>query len=324
MRFIVYGAGAVGGTLAARLTIAGLEVVALARGPQFEALRRDGLRLETPETSHTTRFDVHEDPASIHWRDDDVILLCMKSQDTREALQRLRDAGVREQAVACVQNGVANERMALRVFANVHAVCVMLPCSFLQPGVVRAYSVPRPGILDIGRYPAGSDATDVAVSEAFERAGFGSRPDPEVMHAKYGKLLMNLGNAGGAAMGPAFKASPWADSVRSEGERALTAAGIGWSSVGADNERRKALMSVQPVNGENHPGSSSWQSLQRGAGSLETDYLNGEIVLLGRLHGVPTPVNAYFCELAHRMLAQGLPAGSISAAQVAAECPPGA
>jgi 2-dehydropantoate 2-reductase len=37
-------------------------------------------------------------------------------------------------------------------------------------------------------------------------------------------------------------------------------------------------------------GGSTWQSMTRG-GSLETDYLNGEISLLGALHGVPTPVN---------------------------------
>ena len=39
-------------------------------------------------------------------------------------------------------------------------------------------------------------------------------------------------------------------------------------------------------------GGSSWQSLVRGTGTIETDFLNGEIVLLGRLHGIPTPVNA--------------------------------
>jgi 2-dehydropantoate 2-reductase len=39
-------------------------------------------------------------------------------------------------------------------------------------------------------------------------------------------------------------------------------------------------------------GNSTWQSLVRGAGSVETDYFNGEIALLGRLHGVPAPINA--------------------------------
>ena len=55
--------------------------------------------------------------------------------------------------------------------------------------------------------------------------------------------------------------------------------------------RRGDRLRLQPVDGELRPGGSSWQSLARGVGTIETDYLNGEIVLLGRLHGVPTPAN---------------------------------
>jgi 2-dehydropantoate 2-reductase len=47
------------------------------------------------------------------------------------------------------------------------------------------------------------------------------------------------------------------------------------------------------------PGSSSWQSLARGTGNIEADFLNGEIVLLGRLHGTPTPANAVLQRLAN-------------------------
>ena len=53
----------------------------------------------------------------------------------------------------CAQNGVANERAALRLFANVYGMCVMCPTGHLEPGVVEAYSSPVTGLLDIGRYP---------------------------------------------------------------------------------------------------------------------------------------------------------------------------
>lgn len=49
---------------------------------------------------------------------------------------------------------------------------------------------------------------------------------------------------------------------------------------------------MQPVIGESRAGGSSWQSLARAAGTFETDYVNGEIVVLGRLHGIATPANA--------------------------------
>ena len=62
---------------------------------------------------------------------------------------------------------------------------------------------------------------------------------------------------------------------------------------------------VRRSTGRERAGSSSWQSLARGTGAIETDYLNGEIVLLGRLHGVPTPVNAALCALAERYAREG-------------------
>jgi len=64
-------------------------------------------------------------------------------------------------------------------------------------------------------------------------------------------------------------------------------------------ERRGDVLRIQPIAGRHRSGGSSWQSLARGSGSIETDYLNGEIVLLGRLHGIPTPVNALLQRLAN-------------------------
>jgi ketopantoate reductase len=51
------------------------------------------------------------DPTEIEIRSDDAILLTMKTQHTLAALERLRAAGVREQPIFCVQNGIANERL---------------------------------------------------------------------------------------------------------------------------------------------------------------------------------------------------------------------
>jgi 2-dehydropantoate 2-reductase len=59
-------------------------------------------------------------------------------------------------------------------------------------------------------------------------------------------------------------------------------------------------------------GSSSAQSLARGAGSIETDYLNGEIIMLGRRHGVPTPINAYFAGVTQTMVSNGQAAGTLT------------
>ncbi len=63
-------------------------------------------------------------------------------------------------------------------------------------------------------------------------------------------------------------------------------------------------------------GGSSWQSLARRAGSIEADYLNGEIALLGRLHGVATPVNAALQEVANELARAGDPPESLSFAEL--------
>lgn len=65
--------------------------------------------------------------------------------------------------------------------------------------------------------------------------------------------------------------------------------------------RRGALIQQHPVHGESRAGGSSWQSVARGATSIETDYLNGEIVLLGRRHDVPTPVNTLLGRIASQV-----------------------
>jgi 2-dehydropantoate 2-reductase len=76
-------------------------------------------------------------------------------------------------------------------------------------------------------------------------------------------------------------------------------------------------MRMGQVEGAGRSGSSTEQSLARGTGSVETDYLNGEVVLLGRLHGVPVPVNAALCEVGRRMVAQRLAVGSFPEADLA-------
>ena len=61
------------------------------------------------------------------------------SHEVKGSIVRLGD-------IATVFDSVENERVALRFFANVYGMCVMLPASHLVPGAVQAYSAPTPGI----------------------------------------------------------------------------------------------------------------------------------------------------------------------------------
>lgn len=76
-----------------------------------------------------------------------------------------------------------------------------------------------PGLLDLGRYPAGVDETALSVAAAFTKAGFVSEPRDDIMRWKYRKLVMNLGNAVTALCGTGSgSAAQVTELLRAEGE----------------------------------------------------------------------------------------------------------
>jgi 2-dehydropantoate 2-reductase len=312
MRFVVYGAGAIGGVLGGRLHEAGHEVVLVARGPHLAAIQANGLRIDSRLGGVTVPATAVGDPREIEFRADDVVFLCMKSQHTEDAVRTLAATAPSGIGVVSVQNGVANELTALRYFANVYGMCVMCPAVHLEPGIVEASSAPVSGILDVGRYPHGVDELAEAVSAAVATATFHSVPRPDIMRWKYGKLMNNLSNALDALCGPAMRGSELDDEARDEARACLAAAGIPFVDREEDRARRGDVIRWEPGGGKSRPGASSWQSLARGTGSIEADYLNGEIVMLGRLHGIDTPVNLALQQLANQAAREQWAAGSVS------------
>ncbi len=308
MRFVVLGAGAIGGAAGARLFQAGHDVTLVARGAHGRALEESGLRFEAPGETVTLPIPTVSEPALVTWTDDTVVLLGVKGQDTEHALTQLSVAPP-SIAVVCLQNGVENERRVLRHFADTYGVCVMCPATQLEPGVIQVHSAPVSGMLDLGRFPSGLDDRGQAIADAIDATAFQSIARPDIMRWKYRKLLMNLANAAEALAGPAGRFSPLAKEAQREGVAALEAAGIDVASAEEDRERRDDYLQMAPTSSGEWQGGSSWQSLARGAGSIEAEFLNGEIVMLGRLHGVPTPVNALLGRLAVRAAVEGQPPG---------------
>lgn len=316
---MIHGAGAIGGTIGGRLFEHGHDVVLVARGAHGEACRRDGLTLRTADGEVTLAVPTVLHPSELTIDPGvDVVVLAMKTQDTSDALDALVEVAPRTTPIVCAQNGVENERLALRRFGNVHGMCVMLPATHLEPGVVEVSSTPVSGILDVGRFPAGSDATTEAVAGALSSSSFSSHAVDDVMRRKYAKLLMNLGNALDAACGPGARRSPIYAAARAEALACFAAARIDVATDEEDRARRGDLLQVKPIDGRPRGGSSMWQSLARGTGRTEVDFLNGEVVLLGRLHGVPTPANSLCVDVAHELARTGAPPGSIDLADLEA------
>jgi 2-dehydropantoate 2-reductase len=322
MRHIVYGAGGIGGVMGARLHQSGHDVVLIARGAHYEAIRDKGLRVQSAEEDVTLEIRVEDHPSKVGLTDDDVLYLGMKSQDTQDALFTLRDiAPPPDLPVVSLQNGVTNEPAILRFFANAYGICVMCPTNYTEPGVVQAYSAPITGLLDIGRYPTGVDDTAEAIAASLRASTYESQARPDIMRWKYGKLLMNLGNGIDAMCGPAARGTDLFRLVRREGVDVLRAAGIDFVDRDEDAGRRGSFMQMRPIEGLDRGGGSTWQSLDRGTGSVETDYLNGEITKLGRELGIPTPANELMQRETARCAREGVPAGSVDPSHLIAQLP---
>jgi 2-dehydropantoate 2-reductase len=304
MRYVVFGAGAIGGLVGARLFQSGADVTLIARGAHGRALQ-SGLVLEAPGESVTLPIPAATEASAVSWTDDTVVLLGVKGQHTEDALRQLVTVAAPATPVVCMQNGVENERRVLRRFPNTYAMCVMCPATHLRPGVIQAHSAPVSGLLDIGRYEAGVDDVAQAIADALDATTFQSVARPDIMRWKYRKLIMNLANAVEALCGPAGRGSAVAREAQREGEVVLRAAGIAVASVEEDRARRADHLQMRSTASGEWSGGSSWQSLARGTGSIEAEFLNGEIVLLGALHDVPTPVNALLQRLALQVAANG-------------------
>ena len=316
MEYVVLGAGAIGGVVGGRLLQAGCGVSVIARGAHLEMLQARGLRIESPVKTETVPLRAVGDAREIDWRAHPVVLMAVKSQHTLAALFDLAGVAPPETPIVCLQNGIANEPAALRLFRNVQGVSVACPTSHLEPGVVQAWSTPVTGLLDIGRYPLGSDQISEAVAADLRSATFSSNPIDDIRRWKHRKLLTNLGNAIEAVCGPHERIGPLNDILLAEGESVMSAAGLETATVEEDRTRRGDLLQLGEIAGHTRPGGSSWQSLRRGTGDIETDYLNGEIVLLGRTHGVPTPANELMQRLARELASNRVNPGTTPTASI--------
>lgn len=312
MRYIIYGAGGIGGALGGHLFHRGHDVVLICRGEQTTAIQRRGLTLKTPVETLQLPIRAVGHPRELVFAKDDVIILTMKSQDTDPALRDLQQAGGADVAVICCQNGVDNERMAARRFSRVYGMVVWVPTTYLEPGVVLHQAAPVGGILDAGCYPHGVDPLITQVTTDISAAGFSAKPDPQIMRWKYTKLLSNLRNALQAICGLEAAGGEVARATRQEALACYKAAGIAFVPEDDMRERVQKEITMGRIEGHPRSGGSTWQSLVRGQSAIEVDYLNGEIVLLGKLHGVPTPYNQLLQRVANDMARTGKKPGSVT------------
>jgi 2-dehydropantoate 2-reductase len=316
---VVIGAGAIGAPIAAQLFEHEHSVVLVARGANYDAIAADGIEVATPEQTRRSKVDVVNGVSSLVTRPDDVVVLCVKSQDTPDVLEELVRVAAPDTAIFCAQNGVANERVVSQHFAHTYGVCVMSPASYLEPGRVEVFSAPVIGVLDVGRWPTGVDETAIELASVLGDSGFASMATDEIETLKWGKLLSNILNALEVLCGRDAMSDPLAGQVLEEAVACLTAEGVDVARAQSLADERSQLVNYHSIGGIRRVGSSSWQSVLRGTGNIETDYLNGEIVALGQRFGIATPVNELLQRRANEMARSGAAPGTVSVEELHAE-----
>jgi 2-dehydropantoate 2-reductase len=300
MRFIIYGAGGIGSIMGGHLARTGHDVVLIGRPGHVTAINKRGLRLVTPTGTYVLEIPAFTSPDQIRFTGEDVVCLCMKSQDTEAALADLK-AAIADIPVFCFQNGVRNEELAARYFTGVYGVMVRVGARYLEDGKVIAHRDP-PGWYIIGRYPKGTDELLETFAGYIREAGYLVKTVNDVMPYKWGKLIANIGNAIDAITNADWETNmPIFRAAIEEARDIVARAGINW--VSQEQVARDWPEITAPLRGsldvEQH--SSTWQSLARYQGSVETGFLNGEIVRVAKSLGTRAPINEKLVEITQEM-----------------------
>lgn len=287
-RIAVVGAGAVGGYFGGMLARAGAPVTMIGRQTFADAVKRNGLILDTLQFQETVRPEAAAEMSAA--RGAEVLLFCVKTTDTETAARELAPFLSPHAIVVSMQNGVDN-------VARIRAASGM---DALPAAVYVAASVPEPGrIKHVGRgdlvIGPQSERTQ-RVAGLFERAGVPCRLSDNVEGELWAKLVMNCAANAVSALGRVT----YGEIVASEEARKLVAqvvtevlavaraAGIRVS--GMENPQAGITAALKLAKVMSRATSSTAQDLARGK-RTEIDSLNGYVAHRGEALGVPAPVN---------------------------------
>lgn len=324
IRYVIFGAGAIGAAIGGLLNRAGLRVVCVARPAVAEALKR-GMVIEEHGARTVLTADAVTAVDQLSPETGDVAFITTKSQASEEAATELSQVYDENLPVVCLQNGVRNEDIVAERFKAVYAGLVFFSGVQLEPSLI---GLPQGRTVAIGCYPDGLDDRARRFCADLTRAGLDALCSPYVMAMKWGKLIANLNNATTTITGYWLeRAMADADmrtlmlAVREEGLRVADAAGIAVeppadqpSPIRIREMTTKLREPPKPEGANNlddqeRTYSSMWQDLYLGRKQNEAEFLNGEIIARGKKLGIPTPYNSTLLEIVNRMFAEGLKPG---------------
>ena len=289
MRVAAMAAGAVGGYFGARLAAAGHDVAFVARGAHRDALRREGLRIESAIGNlHLKDINVTDDPKQVG--PVDLVLFAVKLWDTETAGEQTRPLVGPRTRVITLQNGVDSVERLAPILGDEHAIggATYVVTNIAQPGVIRhtgAIARVRCGRLD--RRP---DAILAGYVDEMKHANIDITLADDMLLDLWKKFVLLSGTSSITAS----TRQPLGVIRDDEDMRAFLfklmhetltvgqAAGIVFPQD-FPAELENAVRGFSPA-----MKASMANDLEAG-NRLELDWLTGKVVALGRKHAIPTP-----------------------------------
>lgn len=292
MRVAAMAAGAVGAYFGARMQAAGHEVFYIARGAHLDALKKNGLKIESYHGDlHLPEVNATDDPATVG--PVDVVLFAVKLWDTEKAAEQMKPLIGPDTRVVTLQNGVDSYERIAPIIGAGHAI----------PGITYVVSViDKPGVIKqtgqfqqiiCATHDGRPDAKLAAFIEAGKAAGFEAILSDDIQRDRWHKFIFLTGTSGATAvtrttMGPILKdpdLRALLTNIMSETLRVGQAKG-----VAVDPDYVNNRLAFADANVPDSMKASMANDLDRG-NRLELDWLAGKVRQLGKELNVPTPVN---------------------------------
>lgn len=282
MKTAVMGAGAVGCYYGGMLARAGHDVTLVTRPQHVDAVRRDGLRLQT--RTFDERVPLHASTEASGVRNAQLVLFCVKSTDTESAGAAMAPHLPSDAIVLSLQNGVDNAERLSRVIGRAVVPAVV----YVATEMAGAGHVLHHGRGDLVIGPA---LRSEALVETFAAAGVPVQVSDNVIGALWAKLIVNCAYNAMSAIsqlpyGRLVQGAGVPDVMLDVVQECLAVASA-WR-IDVPGDMADAVPSIALA----MPGqlSSTAQDLARAKPS-EIDHLNGYVVRQGAARGVATPVN---------------------------------
>jgi 2-dehydropantoate 2-reductase len=316
MRIAIIGAGAIGSVIGGLLSKAGEDVTLIGRKPHVDAVNRNGLVLDGEAGRIVIQVNAAED---LDFKPD-LALLTVKAQDVVSSVRKAQPS-LSGTHLVTMQNGVRSDDQVAGLLGkeNIISSVVTFNGQFLEPGKA-SYSIPFSKTALLIGEPFGNKGSRLQTLSALLNKAIGTDISEDIRAAHWTKLIWNLQTAVPAITGLSYQDSYQYPEVRElaisllkEGLKVIKAARIKTANVSGfpmepiETMARESLpmastmlkkiaesLGKVPVLG------STLQSIKRGT-STEVDYLNGEIVNLGKEMGIPTPTNSLTVGLVHQV-----------------------